>query len=379
MLSALYKTADVALVTPLRDGMNLVSKEYVASKMDGNGVLLLSETAGAAKELTEAILINPNDTNAYAGEIHRALMMPEADKKRRMQKMQQVIAKADIFHWAERFVDSLTDPTRSHQVNVCVPINNAVKHQINLQYAYAQDRLILLDYDGTMVPFFKNAMDAKPDRPLLLLLENLCADPRNNVVIISGRDSDTLNRWLGHLPIEIVAEHGAKFRERNKRWSTYPGLHTDWKKAVNSTFSYFSSAIPGTFIEEKAYSVAWHYRAAEKVSEDTVKRVIYDLKNSMDTSALDVLEGNKVIEVKSKSVNKGKAALQLISERHYDFMMAIGDDTTDEDMFKALPPETITIKVGSNMSAATYCQASFIEVRSLLQDIHKNSRVLASS
>jgi trehalose 6-phosphate synthase/phosphatase len=155
MLSALYKTADVALVTPLRDGMNLVSKEFVASKIDGNGVLLLSETAGAAKELTEAILINPNDVNSYAGEIHRALMMPDAEKKRRMQKMQQVIVKADIFHWAARFVDTLTDPNRSHLVNVCVPVNNAVKQKINLQYAYAHERLILLDYDGTMVPFFK--------------------------------------------------------------------------------------------------------------------------------------------------------------------------------------------------------------------------------
>lgn len=380
LLSALYKTADLALVTPLRDGMNLVSKEYVASKLDGNGVLLLSETAGAAKELTEALQLNPNDLEDYADKIYEGLTMPEADKKRRMQKMQQTIEKADIFHWAERFVETLTDLTRDRAVNVCVPVSSSVKRDINMQYAYAQERLILLDYDGTMVPFFKNPQDARPDKPLLQLLERLSADVRNNVVIISGRDSETLGKWLGHLPVEIIAEHGAKFKEAGSRkWFSYPGLSTEWKKAVSNTFASYSAAIPGAFIEEKAYSIAWHYRAADKISEETVKQVIYDLKTKMDTSSLDILEGNKVIEVKSHAVNKGKAAQQLTTRKGYDFILAIGDDTTDEDMFKALPPESITIKVGSNMSAAHYCQASFIEVRSLLTDIHRNTPVMAPS
>jgi trehalose 6-phosphate synthase/phosphatase len=378
LLSALYKTADLALVTPLRDGMNLVSKEYVASKIDGNGVLLLSETAGAAKELTEALILNPNDIESYADKIFEGLTMADAEKKRRMLKMQQIIEKANIFHWAERFVDTLTDVTRDRAVNVCVPVNNVVKQQINMRYAYAQERLILLDYDGTMVPFFKNPQDAKPDKALLQLLATLASDARNNVVIVSGRDSETLSKWLGHLPVAIIAEHGAKFKESDSRkWHSHPGLQTEWKEAVTNTFASYSSAIPGAFIEEKAFSIAWHYRAAEKVGEETVKQVIYDLKTKMDTSSLDILDGDKVIEVKSRAVNKGKATLQLAEKKDYDFIMAIGDDTTDEDMFKALPSESITIKVGSNMSAATYCQASFIEVRSLLSDIQRNSRVLA--
>ncbi|MES2704886.1 MAG: bifunctional alpha,alpha-trehalose-phosphate synthase (UDP-forming)/trehalose-phosphatase [Bacteroidota bacterium] len=379
-LSALYKSADLALVTPLRDGMNLVSKEYVASKTDGNGVLLLSETAGAARELTDALILNPNDIEEYAARIYEGLMMPLKEKKARMANMQQLIQNADIFNWASRFLKAITDTVNEHPVNVCEPVNAAVLEQIDSRYAYAQKRLILLDYDGTIVPFFKKTEDACPDKALLQLLENMASDKRNNIVIISGRDSATLTKWLGHLPIEIIAEHGAQYRERNKKWFSHPGLKTDWKKAVTNTFASYTMAVPGSFIEEKSYSIAWHYRAAEKsVGEDTVKKVIYELRSKINTTTVDIMEGSKVIEVKSNVVNKGKAAMQLVDKGDYDFIMAIGDDTTDEDMFKALPKDTITIKVGSNISAATYCQASFIEVRSLLQEMHKSASTVFSN
>jgi trehalose 6-phosphate synthase/phosphatase len=249
-----------------------------------------------------------------------------------------------------------------------------VQQQIDYRYCYANKRLILLDYDGTLVPFNKDINAVAPDSELLHLLGSLCSDDNNRVVIISGRDRGTLNEWLGHMPVDIVAEHGAWFKEYGKKWSSAPGLHDEWKSAVLDELQFYCNNTQGSFVEEKSYSVAWHYRAVDKrFGEFSANEVMNTLKNIVDGYGLDVLKGDKVIEVKNNVVNKGKAALSCINKDSYDFVMAIGDDKSDEDMFKALPDGTITIKVGAGISAATYCQKSYFEVRELLKEMHESS------
>src|SRR5690606_10235933 len=163
MLSALYKAADVALVTPLRDGMNLVSKEFVASKTDQLGVLVLSEMAGAARELTEAILVNPNDIWSFADKIYEALIMPESEQKKRMQAMQNTISHFNVFTWASSFMDKL-DYTDSHQKNLATRrLNQETMEALGQQYKRSQNRQFFLDYDGTLTGFFKDIDQAKPD------------------------------------------------------------------------------------------------------------------------------------------------------------------------------------------------------------------------
>ncbi|MGN6567651.1 MAG: bifunctional alpha,alpha-trehalose-phosphate synthase (UDP-forming)/trehalose-phosphatase, partial [Flavipsychrobacter sp.] len=209
LLSALYKSADLALVTPLIDGMNLVCKEYVASNVHKHGVLILSESAGAARELKEAIQINPNDIEGFAVAISEGLVMPKEERSRRMLKMQQRVQQNDIHKWAQTMLANLNGIKDKRSANKCTIINPSIYHTLDVRYMYAQKRLLFLDYDGTLVPFTRRPEDAFPDTEVLRTLERLGNDIKNNVVVISGRDKATLDKWLGHLPLNIVAEHGA--------------------------------------------------------------------------------------------------------------------------------------------------------------------------
>lgn len=370
LLSALYKAADVALVTPMRDGMNLVSKEYVASKTDQKGVLVLSEMAGASRELSEAIIINPNDVWDFADKIFQALNMPEEEQKRRMNAMQQTVATFDIFNWVENFMSKLDRVKAFQQAMQTRNINASIRQKISIGYRHGIKRIIFLDYDGTLVPFSKNVLDAVPDEALLQLLTDLCKDPNNKIVITSGRDHQTLDKWLGHLPLDIIAEHGAWFKHHGHFWRSKTALNDDWKQEISAVMNQFVRRTPGASIEEKSYSLAWHYRKVEQgLGNLRMQELMADVKHFVTDRGLQMLQGDKVLEIKSISVNKGLAARQWLEKADYDFVMAIGDDHTDEDTFKALPEDAITIKVGSNISAATYFLGTHDEVRHLLNEM----------
>ncbi|HTM65510.1 MAG TPA: bifunctional alpha,alpha-trehalose-phosphate synthase (UDP-forming)/trehalose-phosphatase [Flavipsychrobacter sp.] len=370
LLSALYKAADVALVTPMRDGMNLVSKEFIASKTDQKGVLVLSEMAGASRELTEALIINPNDIWGFAETIYEALNMPEDEQKRRMAAMQQTVSKFDIFTWVKNFMDKLEEVKAQQQALLTRNINPSIRQKISIRYYYGMKRLIFLDYDGTLVPFNKNVLGAVPDEELLQLLTDLCADTRNKVVITSGRDYQTLDKWLGHLPVDIIAEHGAWYKDYGKFWRSRKDLNDSWKQEIFNVMNQYARRTPGATIEEKSYSLAWHYRKVENgLGNLRVQELIADIKHFVQDRGLQLLQGDKVIEVKSITVNKGRAAKRWLEKDDYDFILAVGDDYTDEDTFKAMPEDAITIKVGSNISAAIYYLNSYEDVRTLLREM----------
>lgn len=367
LLSALYRVADLAMVTPLVDGMNLVSKEYVTSNVGQNGVLLLSEGAGAANELTESIIINPNDINAFAEKIDYGLSMTAEQKRERISAMQEKVKQSNIFKWANNFLTRLKEMKEKLPIARPQKINEDIIKRIDRMYATSARRLILLDYDGTIVPFYDRPEDAKPDSALINMLTQLAADKRNDVVIISGRDSNTLEKWLGHLPIKIIAEHGARWKDIKGFWQSNINTDTGWKRQMNYTFSNFSNKVPGSFVEEKTFSIAWHYRTAMVPDVDSlVDSIVKQLKSKLSED-LDILLGNKVIEIRSRQINKGVATSKLIAEKSYDFIMAVGDDKTDEDMFNVLPKNTITIKVGSTNTLASFYQSSYKEVNFLLK------------
>lgn len=370
LLSALYKTADVALVTPLRDGMNLVSKEYIASKVNHKGVLILSEMAGASRELSDALMVNPNDIWDFAEKIYQAINMPEDEQKRRMMSMQQTVSRFDIFTWVDNFMDKLEEVKEHQKAMSARTINPVISQKMGIRYNYASKRLIFLDYDGTLVPFQKQIDAAIPDNDLLNLLEKIAGDPNNKLVITSGRDYKTLDKWLGHLPVDMIAEHGAWYKDQGKAWHNRRDLSDEWKPEIRNILDVYTKRTPGTFVEEKSYSLAWHYRRAENgLGKLRTHELIADIKHVVTDRGLQILQGDKVLEIKNMSINKGRAARRWLEKDNFDFVMAIGDDHTDEDTFKAMPPDAITIKVGSNVSAASYCLKSYQEVRTFLQDI----------
>ncbi|WP_375434343.1 bifunctional alpha,alpha-trehalose-phosphate synthase (UDP-forming)/trehalose-phosphatase [uncultured Hymenobacter sp.] len=370
-LAALYRLAEVALVTPMRDGMNLVAKEFVASKADQKGVLILSERAGAARELSDALIINPTDTGQLAEAMHDALVMPEDEQMQRMAAMQALVQQYNVFSWTKLFMDRLSY-AKIKQLTLATETLDAVTvTQLTTEYEAANRRLFLLDYDGTLAGFNTNPQRAKPDEEMLLLLQRLVENPRNRVVIISGRDRTTLQKWLGHLPLEFIAEHGVWLRRKDEDWTLFQPLRNDWKGELRPILELYVSRTAGSFIEDKEYSLVWHFRRADaELSAMRARELVSHLTFLASNTDLQVMEGNKVIEIKNAGINKGTAASRWLTEYEPDFIIAIGDDRTDEDTFGAMPPEAYTIKVGSaTRSLARFHVRGTNDVRQLLRKL----------
>ncbi len=370
MLSALYSMAEVCLISPMRDGMNLVSKEYVASRTNNTGVLILSEMAGAAKELIDALIVNPNNIGEVYRAVIQALNMRPDEQQRRMQAMREVVAKFNVKHWVKIYMDRLEEVKRLQQSMLAKHAGPEMQTYIENEYSQAARRIIFLDYDGTLVGFKTNIEMAFPDEDLYDILNMLTLDPANHIVIVSGRKYQTLEDWFGRMPIDIIAEHGAWQKHSNGEWIKLPGLYNQWKQEIMPILETFVDRTPGSFIEEKSYSLVWHFRKVEDgLGELRANELMSTLRFVITDKGLQMLPGSKVIEIKNAEVNKGKVALSWLESNDYDYIMALGDDHTDEDMFKVMPASAFTIKIGSNISAAHFFLRDFREVRGLLRSL----------
>jgi len=366
-LVALYLAADAALITPLRDGMNLVAKEYVATCAGGRGVLILSELAGAASELNEAILVNPTDVLDVASSITKALAMPLYEQRNRISLMQRRLQEYDVVKWVNDFMDQLAQVKQEQQKQKVKFLDEQAVSGIRKHYQRARNRCLLLDYDGTLVPFTRMPADAAPDQALKDLLLRLSGDPRNHVVIISGRDTASLEKWLGMLPVSLVAEHGASFKMKNTPWQQLVSVSDLWKEEIRRVMQLFVIRCAGSFIEEKSNTIAWHYRNCQAgLGFSRSRELLNTLSQLIQNTTLQVVDGNKVVELRLSGFDKGATALKIIKETDPDFVLCIGDDTTDEDMFKALEGEAYTIKVSNGASAAQYTVLSQQQVLPLL-------------
>jgi trehalose 6-phosphate synthase/phosphatase len=368
VLSALYNIADVCLVTPLRDGMNLIAKEYISTRSGGDGVLILSEMAGAAKELGEAIIVNPNNSDEVVAALEKALTMPEKEQVVRNRVMQDRLQRYNVVRWAREFREKLLQTKKRQGDMHARVLSHETRELLVHEYAHALRRLLLLDYDGTLIPFFGKPEEARPGNDLIGLLESLRADPRNEVVILSGRAKETLEEWFGALEIGLVAEHGVWIKE--KHWEMIEPLTEDWKQEIRPILELYMDRTPGAFIEEKDFSLVWHYRkASPELSTIRVRELIDELITLTANLNLQILEGSKVVEIKNSGINKGRAALRWIAREQWDFLMAVGDDRTDEDMFEVIPERGYSLKVGLRSSLARYNLKSYEDVLSLLSEL----------
>jgi trehalose 6-phosphate synthase/phosphatase len=365
-LAALYAISDVILVTPLRDGMNLIAKEYVSSRSNGSGVLVLSEMAGAAKELTQAMIINPNTPQEIAKAIERALAMPEQEQKKRVMAMQQRLRRYDVVHWANDFISSLIQ-TKENQMKLNARLlGTSSQERLAEHFRTANEKILFLDYDGTLVPFSGDPQLASPDPELIGLLERLSSTAE--VVIISGRDKTTMDRWFGNLSVGMVAEHGAWIKRKMQDWKMPKPLDPEWKKEISPILEFFADRLPGAFVEEKQFSVVFHYREADpELSAIRLRDLTSNLTHVTSRLDLHVLRGNKVLEVRMAGIEKGTAAVKFLKDNQCDFCLAIGDDWTDEDLFRALPETAQTVKVGIGITMAKFYLRNYSDVRQFLK------------
>lgn len=369
-LSAFYRMAHVALVTPMRDGMNLVCKEFIASKLDKKGVLILSEMAGASKELSDALLVNPNNEKQLVDAMQEALTMVEVEQIQRMNVMQSTLKRYNIYHWVELFMNRLKHVKSEQQALKTKRLDKATIKTLKSDYAKAKEALIFLDYDGTLTGFHPDPQAAVPNEELYEILEGLTASKNTHLVIISGRDKETLEEWFAKSNIDLIGEHGVWLKKSDAPWETLVNLTDKWKADIQEVLEGYVSRTPGSFVEEKDYSLVWHYRKVETgLGELRTRELTSHLKYLATNQNLQVLEGDMVVEIKSSEINKGRAATNWLKRFNPDFVMAIGDDWTDEDTFKAMPEGAYSIKVGSSQSAAKFSVTSVEEVRALLTEI----------
>lgn len=371
-LCAMYQAADVGLITPIRDGMNLVAKEYVASQQD-RGVLILSEFAGAANEMGEALQVNPMDKDDVADAIYEALVMPEEDQRQKMGMLQERLRNYTVSHWVTDFLRQLSEVIEHQSSQRTKHVTPTVMNSIRTQFREAERRHLFLDYDGTLVPFSKHPKMAIPNDDLLNLLKRITADERTLVTIISGRDSKTLEGWFSELPLNLVAEHGASVRLKNGEWKHHKEVDQSWKPIMRPTMELYMRRSPGSFLEEKTHTIAWHYRNVHPELGFIRSRELLDnLQHLVRNTNLQIIDGNKVIEVRIAGVDKGSVAKQFLEREHFDFVLAVGDDKTDEDMFRALADQAITIKIGRGHTLARYNLSNQLEVIDLLNQLIKS-------
>jgi trehalose 6-phosphate synthase/phosphatase len=372
-LLPLYAVADVALVTPIRDGMNLVAKEYVASKTDNTGVLILSETTGAASELGEALRINVNNKVEVAEALIRALDMSEKEQSGRIESMRKRLFEYDVFQWARSFMKRIEEIKEIQDQFEHQKLSEEWKKRLISDFKKGKNRLLLLDYDGTLVPFTLKPDQAKPDVGLKRLLYSLTRDSKNSLVIVSGRNRETLERWLGKTPCGLVAEHGVWIKQDpSHAWEMTKSLSSDWKEQLKPILKTYEVRVPGSLVEEKEYGIAWHYRKANPDLGQLRSSELFDYLNEfLAATDLHVMHGNKVIEVRVSGINKGNGIMPWLSKGKWDFILALGDDWTDEDLFKVLPAKAYSIKVSYGPSKARFYLESPQSTRNLLRELAK--------
>ena len=374
-LVSLYAASDVMLVTPLRDGMNLVCKEYLACHDGDGGVLVLSEMAGASYELHEALCVNPFDRAGIARAMQEALTMPPDEQRKRNAPMQQRLARYTSKKWAREFLDAVADVKRRQAGMSAHLLGPTSAGRLLEAYRRADRRALLLDYDGTLMPFSDDPARVAPDERLLDVLARLGGSADNDVVVVSGRDHATLEAWLGRLPVDLVAAHGVWFAAQadggtasERAWTLQEPLDNSWKDAIRPVLADFVDRTPGSLLEEKDYSLVWHYRmCSQELAERRVIEIRCALGDGLADRGIALMDGNKVIEVKPRGVDKGHAAHRWFRDPAYGFLLAAGDDRTDEDVFEAAPDDAWTVKIGGGPTRARFALKNSAEMRQLLE------------
>lgn len=366
----LYSSCDVALLTPLRDGMNLVAKEYIACREDQTGVLILSEMTGASQEMSEALLINPNNYEEVADTIKQALEMPESEQVSRNKALQKRLKRYNVERWASDFMEALNEANQNKEEQKIRKLNTNRLETLLQDYKGAKKRVLFFDYDGTLAPFENLPENAFPKPELFEKLDKIHNTPNTDLILITGRDKYTFNKWFGHKDYKLITEHGAWFKDGKEDWVMLEALSNSWFEVMMPILERFTDRTPGSLIEEKAFSIAWHYRNTDPdLGEKRANQLKSTLQGMIANHNLEVLEGDKVLEIKVSGVNKGRSASKMLLGEEYNFILAIGDDWTDEYMFKELPKTTYSIKVGFKKTIAKYYINGTKEVQDLVDKI----------
>ncbi|ROT37835.1 trehalose-phosphatase [Sodiomyces alkalinus F11] len=348
---ALLRAADIGLITSVRDGMNTTSLEYIICQRESHGPLIISEFSGTAGTLRDAIHINPWDLNGVATEINNALVMPGEKRMAMQDSLYSHVKTRNVQSWIDHLLNRLVHVLSKEKNTRTIPL---LDRALLLQtYRDAKKRLIMFDYDGTLTPIVREPSAATPSESLLQTLTALASDPTNAVWIISGRDQEFLSRHLGHIStLGFSAEHGSFMKEPgSEKWINLADkFDMGWQAEVIDVFQKYTDRVPGAFIERKRCALTWHYRLADPdqgahMAQECQKELLETVGKKWD---VEVMAGKANLEVRPTFINKGEIAKRLVATYNgkaeadglaagnVEFVLCLGDDFTDEDMFRAL-------------------------------------------
>jgi trehalose 6-phosphate synthase/phosphatase len=353
-LCALYSLADVAMVTPLIDGMNLVAKEYLACQQEKNGVLILSEFAGAAQELPNALIVNPYNVNEVAQAIEKALILTQPEKQKMILPMKERVIKYDARYWAESFIQDILAIAGEREV---LADTKEISSEVIDRMGAAEKLALFLDYDGTLAELKKKPSDALPDEEIKELFSKLENAKSVDVYIISGRTREDMDQWFSCYDFNLIAEHGYYYKHRNaSEWIEFdPQAELSWKNQIIDVFQLYTGMTPGSSIEEKTSSVVWHYRNSDpEFGTWKAHQVVAELYEMLSNLPVEIHHGKKIVEVSSIQINKGSVLEHFMLLNKYDAVLCAGDDETDESMFRLNADSIISIKIGKEDTAAEF-------------------------
>ncbi len=372
-LLALYRSARVLFVTSKRDGMNLVSLEYIAAQHEQDpGVVLLSEFTGAASTLSHAMLINPMDIDRTASQLGEALEMKLEKRKENYSVMIDYLKGYTASTWAQAFIQNLASSSTRAPIK-SIDLQEAAE-MVKLRDRFkGRPKVLMLDYDGTLTPIVNQPHQAILDAKTRALLKKLSKRKDIKLVIVSGRPADFLLEQFEGIDCYLACEHGAKFFDYQlNRWrSLVSSNRREWYKGALEIIQDYNRRTPNSFYEKKNYAISWHYRNSPKnFAEFQARKLVVELESGLAHLPVSVILGKKVVEVKSLEANKGYFAQWFVSRyvQADEEVLAIGDDQTDEDLFEGLAQKGVTVKVGEDAaSKAKYFVSNQGQVNDLLR------------
>ncbi|KAF7838078.1 putative alpha,alpha-trehalose-phosphate synthase [UDP-forming] 11 [Senna tora] len=385
--AAYYAISECCVVNAVRDGMNLVPYEYTVCRQGSpvldkalgnlddsvspkNSMIIVSEFIGCSPSLSGAIRVNPWNIDDVSEAMNLAITMPEAEKHLRHEKHYKYISSHDVAYWARSFDQDLERACREHYLKRCWGVGLGLGFRVvaldptfrklsveNIVSAYrnTHSRLILLDYDGTMLP--QASINKTPTDEVISVLNFLCSDPKNTVFIVSGRDKSCLSKWFSTCDkLGLSAEHGYFTRwSRDSAWETCGlTMDFDWKKIAEPVMALYTEATDGSFIEQKESALVWHHQEADPhFGSCQAKELLDHLESVLVNEPVVVKRGQHIVEVKPQGVSKGIVVENIISSmrsegKSPDFLLCLGDDRSDEDMFESI--------------ARTVCNTSMAEI-----------------
>ena len=372
---ALYKAADVAIVTPLRDGMNLVAKEFVASRDDNKGVLILSEFAGASVEMGEALWVNPYDIRDMAKKMFIGLTMPLHEQQKRMIVLRERARLNDNIVWSRNFMDTW-NKTSDLNRNRTAPLEGQKRTELINDIVKGKKIFIFSDNDGTLTPIRQNPEQAIPEEKTRQLISRIGRYPAVVFTLVTGRPREYCDTYFKNLPINIFAEHGSFFKDPlNPSWKSMlsPDEFATLKDEILPLIQSFVKTVPGSHIELKSTSIVWHYRKADPhFAENQAKALIDSLQQLLQNTAYVPYSGKKIVEVRHRLANKGRSLEYVLKQfgwEEEDSILTIGDDITDEDMYRIRPEQNISVHVGQPHFKAKHYLCSTEDVSVFFEDI----------